>query len=182
MTRVQGLGRDFLNQLFGMLAGKLKAFLLVAALAGCGIAAFVIGSQAYAALAYSPATATILKTTWYCASSGERLKACSEADFLMFREDGRKTEFRVTFSFQDAQGRTHTLTRYIPKTGLRREDARPGVTFALLYDPADPESTELPLGSDFHSSMIGLVGIAALGLYLGIFWPQSWSRRRRAFT
>lgn len=177
MPVIPGPVRTLFGHIGADLLGRLNTFLLIIGIAGTGIAAYSLGSQVVASFSYQPATATIVRAQWECRTPLHQ-GACSEDEAKIARQSGGSGEFRVTFRFTDAGGKVHTLTTYIPKTGMLREDAKPGVTFALLYDPDDPTRTALPLGSDMNTTLIGLAGIAALAFYIAIARPFGWFSRR----
>ncbi|BCW88302.1 hypothetical protein sos41_14410 [Alphaproteobacteria bacterium SO-S41] len=181
MSRALNFATGFAGLFVHSLVGKVKHWWLIIGLAGVAIGGYNMGSQIHSSFIYEPAVATIMQAGWLCAERpGGPLKACSEARAAQLRnaKSGLDSEYRVTFRFDDKQHVTHIVTSYITRTGLPKEEALPGVTFDLLYDPANPKKTDLPFGTDYHSGLIGLVGLAALGSYVAMFWPWGRSRRR----
>ena len=154
----------------GQLAERVATFLLVIGLAGAGTGLFLLSGQLYAQFAFSPATATVVEVQWVCGPEIARSEQpCTLDEAASFRERGVQTEQRVTFVFADGEGRNRTLVRAIGKTGLNPDDVKPGDTFALRYDAADPDSIALPLGADRNALLLAGVGIVALALYAVLF-------------
>ncbi len=174
---------DLIAQIFrpfmGEISSKVQAFLLAIAIAGLGFGGWKLGVQAEATFTHEPAVATIIASGYRCPAANGALRACSQRLVDQLKaSNGQPTDFRVTFAFADASGRRHTITGYITRTGLPRAEAVPGATFNLLYDPADPSKTSLPLGADYHAILIGLAGVAALAFYVALFGSPF--RRRRS--
>jgi len=163
----------------GEVVSKVKTFLLVIAAAGMGICAFMMGNQAIAAFTYERSVATIIASGYRCQTS-KAWRDCDKAEIDLAEARGGEIihEFRVTFTFPDAKGVKRQISGYITKTGLPREEAVHGAQFNILYDPADPKKTSLPLGADHHAIFVGLAGLAALAFYVFLFGLPSWPRRR----
>lgn len=184
MSGISGFLRTIGAAMAGSVIGRIKTMWLIVGLGGTLGAAWMVGMQAVAALTFTPAVATIAWAGYVCeAAPGQTpMSACSEAETERRRAANSplKHEYRVRFSFTDpAKTERFTISGYLPLTGLPRDEAVKGARFNLLYDPTNPKKTSLPLGSDYHALLIGLVGIAALGSYAAIFWMSGSAARRR---
>lgn len=169
--------RIFVRGVFGFvretLAENLSVFLLIFGIGGIAIGVYSTAVSAYATFAYRPAQATVVQAGWRCGPYiGIEEHTCTEAEAETFKSRGVPAEFRITYRYADEQGRAHEKTTDLSGTAMRQGDARPGVTFDLLYDPQDPTRTALPLGTHSNAITAGLIGLAAMGLYALIFWRR----------
>lgn len=162
---------------------RVRGLLLAVGIAGTGLGAFMMGGQAIAAFSYEPAVATIVAAGYRC-QAPKGWRSCGEVEIARAEARGQPIahEYLVTFTFLDAKGIKRLVKGYVTKTGLPREEAVRGATFNLVYDPANPTKTSLPLGADHHALVVGLAGTAALAFHVFLFGLPSWPRRRSAET
>jgi LPXTG-motif cell wall-anchored protein len=173
LWRLRNFVRGLSAFVFATLAEHVSVFLLIFGIGGLAIGVYSTAVSAYATFAYSPAQAKIVQAGWRCGPYiGIEEHACTDAEAESFRARGVRAEFLITYRYADDQGTVHETTSDLSGTAMRQGEARPGVTFDLLYDPNDPTRTALPLGTHSNALTAGLIGIAAMGLYALLFWRR----------
>ena len=168
--------RGYFSALWALVTDKLKTFIFIVgagAVVGFGAKA---GEQLYAEANYMPAWATITATGWNCALDGEPARRCSRAEREADKIDGseRAPRLMVGVRYHDSYGAEYTRVMSTAWTGLTADTAKPGVTFGILYDPADPKTVSTRFGAEWRSNIIPVIGVVLL--VVSFMW---WRRDRR---
>ncbi|BCW88303.1 hypothetical protein sos41_14420 [Alphaproteobacteria bacterium SO-S41] len=172
--------RAFFRGLASIATDRLKTFIFIVgagAVVGFGAKA---GEQLYAEAVYLPAWATITGTGWNCALDGEPARRCSRAELEADKIEGseRAPRLVVAVRYHDSHGTEYTRTMSTAWTGLTADTAKPGVTFGLLYDPANPKTVSTRFGAEWRSNLIPVIGIVLL--VVSFLWWRHDRRKAKA--